>query len=502
MNLKRASIVERVCARYCSYYKPRQKEDKACQGFKFLQRLADQAPSILDRLPPKERCAFQDHYPHLLHNALCQSCGFLIDGCDFKDPKHTGQSAPCGGYIATDELLRQPLVGEDKLLKVLIPEEDYVALSPNGVLRHLERLYLYDIRNDELYEIDQTGFEFLKKCNGRQRLSKLTLDKDFLETCLRDGLLLIGPTLTESRFHLRPSPVPSLRYLEVQLTNRCNLKCKHCYLGEPIRTDLPLSAVLSALEEFEQIQGLRVLFSGGEPLLYPHLRALNEALPPHRIRKVLLTNGTLVTTKNYHDWCHFDEIQFSLDGLEAGHERIRGSGTFEQTMSGIKAAREKGIPISIATMVHCYNLKEFDALAKWIDGQEVVEWNIDVPCAAGRLSENSNFLVTPEQGAPFLKYATRGSYHGSDEPFACGYHLCTVTPGGDILKCGFFKERPLGALTEGLEVCWKRMRPVPLNQLECASCPHVSDCKGGCRFRAESPLGRDPVMCRLYGVQE
>jgi len=246
------------------------------------------------------------------------------------------------------------------------------------------------------------------------------------------------------------------------------------------------------------MQGLRVLFSGGEPLLYPDLSALNDALPRHALRKVLLTNGTLITERNHPDWCHFDEIQFSLDGLKEGHESLRGVGTFEQTMHGIEIARKKGVPVSIATMVHRHNLNEFDVMAKWMEELEVVEWNIDVPCAAGRLLENPDFLVTAEQGAPFLKYATGGSYHGTDEPFACGYHLCTITAEGDILKCGFFKETPLGSLKEGLEVCWNRMRPIPLSQLECASCPYLSDCKGGCRFRAANPLGKDPVMCALY----
>jgi len=264
------------------------------------------------------------------------------------------------------------------------------------------------------------------------------------------------------------------------------------------KADLPLSQVLSVLAEFEQIQGLRVLFSGGEPLLYPDLAALNEALPRYALRKVLLTNGTLIAEKNHPDWCHFDEIQFSVDGLKEGHESLRGTGTFDQAVHGIEIAREKGVPISVATMVHRHNLNEFDAMAKWIEELGVVEWNIDVPCAAGRLLKNPDFLVTPEQGASFLKYATGGSYHSTDEPFACGYHLCTITAEGDVLKCGFFKETPLGALKEGLEVCWERIRPIPLSQLECASCPHLSDCKGGCRFRAANPLGKDPVMCALY----
>jgi radical SAM protein with 4Fe4S-binding SPASM domain len=217
------------------------------------------------------------------------------------------------------------------------------------------------------------------------------------------------------------------------------------------------------------------------------------------IRKVLLTNGTLLIEDNDSLWRHFDEIQFSLDGLRQGHEALRGPGTFDQVARGIETARKRGVPISIATMVHRYNLDEFEDLAGWIANQEVVEWNIDVPCQAGRLSESTDFLVAPAEGAPFLKYATGGSYHGSGEPFACGYHLCTVTAKGDVLKCGFF-QRPLGSLEEGLETSWKRSQPIPLSNLQCAPCPHLLDCKGGCRFRAASLLGKDPVMCALYGV--
>ena len=501
MNHKNPKAVELICKRHCAYYKPGAKEDGACQGLKALQGFIEAHPESIAHFPLKENNPFKDRYHHILHQTLCRYCEFLIDGCDFTDPAHAGHPLPCGGYVAADLLLSKASTVVGRLMDALLPREAYVVLGPNCTLKHLEKPYLYDIKHDELYELDQGGFDFLRQCEGTHLLSALSVDKDFLETCLKEELLVMEPQKSHRHVLLRQSPIPSLRYLELQLISRCNLACKHCYLGEPTTAALSLSQVLSVLEEFEQMQGLRVLFSGGEPLLYPHLKTLNDALPRFALRKVLLTNGTLIREGNFPAWCHFDEIQFSLDGLKEGHEAIRGKGTFEKTIAGIHAAQDKGIPISIATMVHRYNLKEFETLARWIEDLQALEWSIDVPCATGRLSENPGLLVTPEQGAPYLKYATGGSYHGADEPFACGYHLCTITAEGKILKCGFFDGQPLGSLNEGLEASWKRARHLPLSELECTSCSHLSDCKGGCRFRAESPLGKDPVMCALYDSQ-
>jgi radical SAM protein with 4Fe4S-binding SPASM domain len=365
-------------------------------------------------------------------------------------------------------------------------------------LKHLETPYLYDMKSDELYELDARAFGFLQQCDGSRHLPDTMADAAFLEFCLKEKLLVLSPSPERPKLVRGRSPIPSLRYLELQLTNRCNLRCKHCYLEGPSKTDMPLSQVLSVLKQFETMQGLRVLFSGGEPLLYPDLEALNNTLQAFAFRKVLLTNGTLIAKDNDPLWGHFDEIQISIDGLKAGHEALRGPNTYGPAIKGIEWVKRQGIDVSIATMVHRGNLEEFEDLARWIEGMDVVEWNIDVPCNAGRLSDNTELAVTPEEGAPLLRFATGGSYHGAEEPFACGYHLCTVTAAGDILKCGFYPESPLGTLGDGLETAWRRSKPIPLTELQCESCTHLLECKGGCRFRAPHLLGKDPVMCALF----
>jgi radical SAM protein with 4Fe4S-binding SPASM domain len=326
------------------------------------------------------------------------------------------------------------------------------------------------------------------------------LESDFLATCLEEGLLT-----TSSRAFPRPltvgqAPRPSLRYLELQVTWRCNLACRHCYLGEARALDLPLSTIASLVREFDAMGGLRLLVSGGEPLLHPHWPEVNALLSSLSVRRVLLTNGTLLDDACLAELC-FDEIQVSLDGLAAGHEVLRGPGTFGKAVNAAHRVREAGFDLSIATAAHPGNLGELEGLAELVEGLGAREWGIDVPCFAGRLAAEPGLALTPVQGAQAMVRAFGGAYHGSGEGMACGLHLCTVAADGRVAPCGFYLDTPLGRAEEGLRACWQRRRPLSLAKVEeCAACPAAGECGGGCRFRAPAADRPDPVMCALFGV--
>jgi radical SAM protein with 4Fe4S-binding SPASM domain len=366
-------------------------------------------------------------------------------------------------------------------------------------LKNLEQPYLYHIDNDELYELNDEGRDFLLRCDGSARGGDLSGDAGFVKFCLKEGLLerLAQP----DRIASRPGngPAPSLRYLELQLTRRCNLACRHCYLGAPRPEEIPLDDALNIAREFEAMGGLRLLISGGEPLLYPHLREFIEETRRLKMRRVLLTNGTLITAGNA-PWLRVEEIQFSLDGWRQGHDMLRGPGAFDKVMEGIRSARGEGIAVSIATMVHGGNLREFDRLRRFTEEIEAREWGIDILCMAGSLEANRDLAVPFDAAAPLMDYAFGGGYHGSSDGFACGRHLMTVTPTGTAVKCGFYEDKPLGDARLGLRSCWQGLAHVPLAALECKGCPVLADCAGGCRFRAEHPLGPDRAMCAFYGI--
>jgi radical SAM protein with 4Fe4S-binding SPASM domain len=359
----------------------------------------------------------------------------------------------------------------------------FFAVAPHCSLKRLEEPYLYDIENDELYELGEEAYQFLLKCHHGEHVQVRKGDEAFIQYCLSENLIAPSETPVKRKGIPHPSPIPSLRYLEFQITDRCNLRCRHCYIGDGLHQDLPLEKISKVLKEFEEIQGLRLLLSGGEPLLYPHFWEINDVLRDYNFRSVLLSNGTLIT-KETAKKLRVHEVQVSLDGMKEGHESIRGEGTFERTLQAIDNLQEFRIRVSIATMIHRRNLKEFNGLASLIQSKNVGEWNVDIPCIAGRMEENKDFWVSPFEAGPFLQYGYGGGLHSSEKNATCGAHLCAILSNGRVAKCGLFSQDPVGSIEEGLKVCWERIPRIQLNELTC-SCPEIEECRGGCRFRAK-----------------
>ncbi len=377
--------------------------------------------------------------------------------------------------------------------------EGFLRLTAPSSLKRLEQPFLYHRGRDELYELDEAGLEFLAHCDGSRRGVELTDDHEFVAYALAEGLLEILP---------RPGPVtntvatgatPSLRYLELQLTHACNLRCRHCYLGPPAPTSLKQADALAIARDFAAHGGLKLMISGGEPLLFPELRKFVGECRNLPLRLVLLTNGTLLDDENCRA-LDVDEIQVSLDGWREGHDLLRGSGNFARALLGIEAARRAGRTISLATMIHRGNLREFERIRRYVEKIGAASWGIDILCEAGNLARNQRLLVPLPEAAPLLNYAFGGGYHGSSEGFACGRHLLTVLPEGQAVKCGFYRNHPLGDARSGLIDCWNRLVHTPLSALACRDCPVLADCGGGCRFRAPHPLAPDPAMCARHGI--
>jgi radical SAM protein with 4Fe4S-binding SPASM domain len=372
-------------------------------------------------------------------------------------------------------------------------------LASHCHLKRLEKPCVYDIRSDELYELDEEAFEFLLDCASHNGCEADPAENEFVDYCLSEGLLVSDDPGTR-RPPLEDPPVPSLRYLELQITRRCNLRCRHCYIGPQEDVELAPEEVSKVLEEFEKLQGLRVIITGGEPLLHRDFGAINGFLPEYSLRKILITNGTLLTDEVLKR-LNLEEIQISVDGLQEAHDALRGQGTFSRSIDAVERAIGAGFDVSVSTMVHPGNLDDFERLGETFRRMGVKDWTVDIPCPEGNLKDNPAFALSPEEAGRFLGYGWGEGLHGGGQGHACGLHLMSVMADGRCARCAFYSENPAGGISDGLAECWRRIRPTRLDELKC-DCDVVDSCRGGCRYRAEllgDPYGKDLYRCVFFG---
>jgi len=370
-------------------------------------------------------------------------------------------------------------------------------LNAHIALKMLETPSAYDISTDELYELDDEGFMFLQSCASTDGAE--SRNREFTDYCLEEGILTTE-RVSARRPPIEQSPEPSLRYLELQITRRCNLRCAHCYIGPHAEDELSRETVRSVLAEFERMQGLRLLLTGGEPLLHREFKAINRMLPEFALRTVLFTNGHLLSDKvlgslNAH------EIQVSIDGIEEGHDMLRGKGSYKTALDAIRRALDRGLEVSVSTMVHPGNLEDFEKMDELFRSMEIRDWTVDVPCLEGNLRENPEHSLEPAVAGKYLSYGYGGAMHAGGPGYACGRHLMSVMADGSAAKCAFYADSPAGNIREGLAGCWGRVPHYRLDELEC-DCEFLEECRGGCRYRAKtlgSETQRDLYRCVLYG---
>lgn len=107
-----------------------------------------------------------------------------------------------------------------------------------------------------------------------------------------------------------------------------------------------------------------VAFSGGEPFLYPDFPAVLEAAQALGLRRLAVTNATVLTGARAAALPMLDLVAVSVDGSEAVHNRLRRSPTaFARMLKGLDVIRAAGLPFGIAHTVTQDSLPDLPLMA-------------------------------------------------------------------------------------------------------------------------------------------
>jgi radical SAM protein with 4Fe4S-binding SPASM domain len=318
------------------------------------------------------------------------------------------------------------------------------------------------------------------------------------------------------------------------LTFRCNLACAHCsVLSSPTvdtSGDLKTKDCLEVVEQLAEMHVSKAMLSGGEPLIRPDALTIIRALADRDIHVGLETNGVKVE-KEFVDLAgeiqsqHLMHISVSLDGGTAETNSIlRGSGSFERTVRGMRLLRKNGVNFDIQCVLHTGNYKTIPKLydlavelepeaLHWLPlnsagrggdlikklglcRSEIVEV-LDLIDRHKRRYQGFNIIKMAPATVP-PRYMIQ-AFKGKDVAYAttCKFPLFGILPNGDITVCAVSRtDRSLqfgNVRTTRLRAAWEeaqmkllRARYVSAGELRgiCGDCVWKSSCKGACRAKA------------------
>ena len=125
----------------------------------------------------------------------------------------------------------------------------------------------------------------------------------------------------------------------INVTNKCTLRCKHCFVFRDSNPNDPSgemddATALKKIAERKERHGIEtMLWMGGEPLLKPNV--LHEGTKMFS-RNIVTTNGTVdlieLTRTTY---------VISVDGPPELNDRIRGKGCFDKVMKTLSRVPEE-----------------------------------------------------------------------------------------------------------------------------------------------------------------
>lgn len=243
-----------------------------------------------------------------------------------------------------------------------------------------------------------------------------------------------------------------LSMLDVELTERCNNNCVHCYINLPAEDrhaqekELSAQEIKEILEQATSLGCLIVRFTGGEPLLREDFEEIYLSARKLGLKVVLLTNATLITpklTRLFERTPPLERIEVTVYGMKrSSYESVTCvPGSFEAAWRGIDLLLERRIPFMVKGTVLSINrgeIADFESWAstiRWMVGPPSYSVFLDLRCR--RDSQQKNGLIkgmrlSPEEVLEFL--ARRKEEYVKEMREFCSRF--TKPPGESLFSCG------------------------------------------------------------------
>ncbi len=215
---------------------------------------------------------------------------------------------------------------------------------------------------------------------------------------------------------LHPEKLSAPSFLYLNLTEKCNLRCTHCYgsFGSKKEGELVKEDFQRIIKELSHLGVFYANICGGEPTQSPYFKDVLHFLQEEKLHYMLTTNGLINTKLLEFIHTHGEfliSVKISLDGFDAethgiirkGSKMMSKEAIFRQTIYSIRFFQERGYPITIATSLHRKTLQQLPKLLQYILKLKPTAWYISPITENGRALENRDLFTDLNEYRDILK---------------------------------------------------------------------------------------------------
>jgi len=337
---------------------------------------------------------------------------------------------------------------------------------------------------------------------------------------------------------------PHLRFVFLELTNQCNLKCKHCGSKCPSQKEqeqIETEFLLKAIDEvtaYTHPGDLMFCITGGEPLLRNDWYVICEHIAAKGFSWGMTTNGTLITPQTIAlmKKAKMQTISVSIDGLKENHEWLRNvKGCFDKAICAIQLLMNSGVShcVQVTTVVNTRNLYELPQLHRYLKELGVDSWKITATEPIGNAVGQKDLFLSNKQYCDLLDFVRRTREESSMEvTYGCshflpeeyetsvrGFHfhcgagtfIASISAQGDILACLDIEDREFtkqgNIKVDNFWDVWNERyqlfrQPRNLSNSKCSSCFDKDFCRGD-SWHTWDFFRQEPKVClRMVNERE
>jgi len=322
-------------------------------------------------------------------------------------------------------------------------------------------------------------------------------------------------------------------HVMLELTNGCNLRCRHCYIGvRSRRGELALDEFKPVLDQLVETGSLFLTFSGGEPLTRKDFFQIAAYAREKEFSFNLFSNGTLITPRvagRLQELCP-ERVEISLlGGKAATHDGItQVPGSFDRALRGARLLVEKGIRVQLKTTWMRENIEEAEQIVSLVRdvgasfrSAALVIYRRDGSAEPTSLRATTEQLQAgarrsydrnPGQPVPPAPLPLTEEQKRTTNPCGAGQASCRIDALGNVYPCaaidivlGSLREKPFAAIWhDSPELA--QIRAIRVSDLpECSACAlylRCTRCAGLARMETGSLLSASPQACAVAHAYE